>query len=134
MRELIGYLVACRGAEQAAVPIAVGVPQQFLHTGDRAGRVHATIDDEPSRAAIAFARIAVGRGVISDSIREIPDDLGLMMGACRRTLMSARSSAPIPTDSARTGTPITTVYARENFTTATADDIAGAIPGFGVLD
>jgi hypothetical protein len=30
MRELIGYLVACRGAEGAAARMAVGIPQQFL--------------------------------------------------------------------------------------------------------
>jgi hypothetical protein len=49
MRELIGYLVACRGAEQAAARMAVGIPQrflckQFLCTDDRADR--ALIHDE----------------------------------------------------------------------------------------
>jgi hypothetical protein len=49
MRELIGYLVACRGAERAAARRAVGIPQrfpreQFRCEDDRAD--HAPIHDE----------------------------------------------------------------------------------------
>jgi hypothetical protein len=49
MRELIGYLVARRGAEHAAVRMAVGIPQrflckQFLCKGDRGD--HALIHDD----------------------------------------------------------------------------------------
>jgi hypothetical protein len=49
MRELNGYLVARRGAEQAAKPMAVGIPQrilckQSLCKDDRADR--ALIHDE----------------------------------------------------------------------------------------
>jgi hypothetical protein len=62
MRELIGYLVACRGAEQAAARMAVGIPQrflckrflckQFLCTDDRAD--HALIHDESIGAGIGI--------------------------------------------------------------------------------
>jgi hypothetical protein len=38
MREWIGYLVARRGAEQAAARTAVGIPQQYLGGEDRAYR------------------------------------------------------------------------------------------------
>jgi hypothetical protein len=84
MRELIGNLVACRGAEQAAARMAVGIPQrfpckQFLCKGDRAD--HALIHDD-----------SVGAG---------------------------------------TSIPISVVHPCESFTVAA---IAGAIPGFGVLD
>jgi hypothetical protein len=134
MGELIGHLVACTGAEQAAVPVAVGVPQQFLHKEDRADRVHASVDEGSIRAAITFAGIAIGNSAISETIREIPDALGRMMGTCGRMMVSAPSSAHILTDSAKTGTPITIFYARENFTADAVEEIAGAIPGFGVLD
>jgi hypothetical protein len=45
MHERIGYVVACRGAEQAAAPMAVGNSQQFLCGEDRADRVGGLIDD-----------------------------------------------------------------------------------------
>jgi hypothetical protein len=37
-------------------------------------------------------------------------------------------------DSARTGSPITIIYARESFTDDAVDETAGATPSFGVLD
>ena len=75
MRELIGYLGACSGAEGAAARMAVGIPQQFL---------------------------------------------------CKQYMYEE--------DGAQTGTPITIVYARENFTDDAVEEIAGAISGFDVLD
>jgi hypothetical protein len=105
MRELIGYLVACRGAGQAAVPMAVGVPQQFRWKNDRADRVHATIDHESIGAAMKSA--------ISHTFREYPDDLASTMDACDM-MVSAPRIAPKLTHSAQTGTPITIIYAVRN--------------------
>jgi hypothetical protein len=44
MREWIGHLVACKGAEQAAARMAVGISHQFPCKADRADRVQAPID------------------------------------------------------------------------------------------
>lgn len=99
MRELIGGLVACRGAGEAVVRVAAGNLQRFLCKEDRAYRVHAPIDDES-----IGVDVAIGKTAISDTIR-----------------------------SARTGSPITIIYA-ENCADDALDEIAGAIPGFGVLD
>jgi hypothetical protein len=100
MRKLSGYLVARRGAEQAAARMAAGISQQFLCKEDWAERVHAPIGDE----SIADG-IAIGKTATSDT-----------------------------TDSARTGSPITIIYACENFTDNAVEEAAGAIPSFGVLD
>ena len=37
MRELIGYLVACGGAEEVVARMAAGIPQQFLSDSVRTG-------------------------------------------------------------------------------------------------
>jgi hypothetical protein len=100
MRKVIGYLVARRGAEQAAARMAAGISQQFLCKEDRAERVHASIGDE----SIADG-IAIGETAISDT-----------------------------TASARTGSPITIIYVRENFTDDAVEGTACATPTFGVLD
>jgi hypothetical protein len=100
MRELIGYLDACRGAEEVAARLAAGIPQKFLRNEDRAYRARALIDDES-----IGARIAIGKIAISDTIRSV-----------------------------LTGSPTITIYARENFMNDAVEEIAGAIPGFGVLD
>ena len=52
MHERIGYVVACRGAEQAAAPMAVGNSQQFLCGEDRADRVGGLIADASIAADI----------------------------------------------------------------------------------
>jgi hypothetical protein len=100
MRELIGYLVARRGAERVAARVAAGITQQFLCEEDRADRVHALIDDES-----IGVYISIGKTAIRDT-----------------------------TDSARTDSPITFIYARESFTDAAVDETAGATPSFGVFD
>src|ERR1700730_6152313 len=46
MRKLIGYLVARKGAEQAAARMAAGISQQFLCKEDRAERVRALFGDD----------------------------------------------------------------------------------------
>jgi hypothetical protein len=58
MRKLIGYLVACRGDEVAAVRMAAGILQQFLCKEDRADRVHARIDDDSIGAGFAIGKTA----------------------------------------------------------------------------
>jgi hypothetical protein len=119
MRELIGYLVAGKGAEQAAAPMAVGIRQrfpckQFLYEQflckeeDRAHRAHTAIDEEPIGTGITCAGTAVGSsGVLTESVQA---------------------------DSAPTGPPITIVYAREKFSHHAVEEITGAIPGFAVFD
>src|ERR1700737_2622392 len=133
MGELLGYLAACRGAEQAAVPMAVGVPQKFRWKNERADPVHPTIGDESIGAAMTFAGIAIDKSAISHTFREYPDDLAGTMDACGM-MVSAPSIARILTHSAQTGTPITIIYAREKFTGDTVEKFAGAIPDFGVSD
>jgi hypothetical protein len=100
MRKLSGYLVARKGAEQAAARMAAGISQQFPCKEDRAERIHAPIGDE----SIAD-RIAIGKTAINDTA-----------------------------DSSRTGSPITIIYARENFTDDAVEETAGVTPTFGVLD
>jgi hypothetical protein len=67
MRELIGYLVACRGNEEAAARMAAGIPQQFLCEEDRADRVHARIDDESIGTGIA-----IGKTATHDTVQSAP--------------------------------------------------------------
>jgi hypothetical protein len=110
MRELIGYLVACRGAEEVDVWTAAGIPQRFLCKDDRAD--HALIDDESIAAGSAI-------GEAPSIARTLTDDILTDRGL---------------TDSVGTGSPITIIYARENFTDDAVAEIARAIPGFGVLD
>jgi hypothetical protein len=100
MRELLGYLVACKGDEEAAARMAAGIPQQFLCKEDRADRVRARIDDESIGAGFA-----IGKTATHNTIRSAP-----------------------------TGGLITIIYARENFTGDVVEEIANAIPGFGVFD
>jgi len=98
MRELIGYLAARGGDEEAAVRMAAGIPQQFLHKEDRADAVRARICGDS-----IGARFAIGKTAISHAVRSAP-----------------------------AGSPITIVYARENFTADVVEAIANAIPDFGV--
>ena len=100
MREWIGYLVACRGAEQAAARTAVDIPQRYLCGEDWAHRAYA------SMAAL----------------------IGALDG------FDAESIPAAPTDSARTGTPITIIYAREKSADDAIEEIAGARAGLGVFD
>lgn len=114
MRERIGYLVACRGAEQTAVRTAVGIPQRYPCGEGRAYRVHAYFDDasigaDTAVAGIRFAGIALDGIDVSESV----------------------SAECAPTDSSRTGTPISIIYGREK----SADEAtAGALAGFGMFD
>jgi hypothetical protein len=101
MREWIGYLVARRGAEQAVVRTAVGIPQRYLCGEERAYRADASMD-----ASIG----ALDGFDVSESI------------------------SAAPTDSARTGTPITIIYAREKSADDAIEEIAGALAGFAVFD
>jgi hypothetical protein len=115
MRELIGYLVACRGAEHAAARMAADIPQRFLRKqflcepflckGDRAD--HALIDDESISAGIAIGKAPSVLHTLTDNIL---------------------------TEGVRTGSPIRIVYSRENFTDDAREEVAGAIPDLGVLD
>jgi len=100
MRELIGYLAACGGDEEAAVRMAAGIPQQFLRKEDRADPVRARICGDSIGASFA-----IGKTAISHAVRSAP-----------------------------AGSPITIVYARENFTEDGVEAIANAIPDFGVSD
>src|ERR1700730_15015417 len=52
MRHLTGYLVACSGAERAAVRTAVCISQPFLCEDDRVARAHAR-GDAPIGTGIA---------------------------------------------------------------------------------
>ncbi|HEY4405723.1 MAG TPA: hypothetical protein VGN55_13840 [Xanthobacteraceae bacterium] len=121
MRELIGYLVAQGGAEQAAATMPVGVQErilcerlpcehfpgkQFLGEEGWARRARATIDARPM--GIAFAWISIGG-------TNVPTD-------------------SVPSDSAATSTPITISYARKCFPRDAIAEIAGALPRFGVFD
>lgn len=123
MRELGGYLVAGRGAEQAAVRGTVGIHrrfsskqflcEQFLSEQLPCKRHRAHRDQVASYsgqmgAGFAFAGIAFGS-----------------------TLVATVSHPP---DSALTGTPITNIYAGEKFVEDAFEEIAGAVPGFGVFD
>ncbi len=122
MRELIGYLVACGGAEQAAARMAVGIPRRYLCGEDRAYQAQAFVDDASIGADIAFAGIGFAgigfAGLALDGI-DVPENV---------------SAVCVPTDSARTGTPITIIYAREKSADDAIEAIAGALAGFGVFD
>ena len=117
MREWIGYLVACRGAERTAARTAVGIPQRYLCGEVRVYRVHAFIDDasigaDTAIAGITFAGIALDGIDVSESV----------------------SAECALTDSSRTGTPISIIYAREKSADDAIEAIAGALAGFGVFD
>jgi hypothetical protein len=102
MRELVGYLVAGRGTEQAAARMAVGIHHRF--------------PCEPFRCKEYPAQSAdcTFPGVVVDSTR-VPTESH-------------------STDSAKTGTPITNIYAAERFSRHAIEAIASAIPRFGVFD
>jgi len=123
MRELSGYLVAGRGAERAVLRGAVGIHRRFpskqllseqllckrhLCKRHRAHRDHVTSHGGQMGADFAFARITFGS-----------------------TLVLTES---LPPDSAPTRTPITNIYAGEKFAEDAIEEIAGAIPGFGMFD
>jgi hypothetical protein len=112
MRERIGYLVACGGAEQTAARAAVGIPQRYLCGEDRAYRAHAFIDDASIGADTAVAGIALDGIDVSESV----------------------SAECALTDSFRTGTPISIIYAREKSADDAIEAIAGVLAGFGVFD
>jgi hypothetical protein len=120
MRELNGYLVACRGAEAAAARMAVGIPRsflckQFLRKEERADYVlidHALIDEESIGACIAIGKAS----------------------SITHTLTNNNLIDRALTDSVRTSSPITIIYARENLTDDAVEEIARAIPAFGALD
>jgi hypothetical protein len=117
MREWIGYLVACRGAEQTAARTAVGIPQRYLCGEERAYRAHVVIDDASIGADTAFAGMTFA-GIALDGI----------------DVSESVSAECAPTDSARTGTPIKIIYAREKSAADAIEATAGALAGFGVSD
>jgi hypothetical protein len=57
MGELIGYLVACRGAEEAAARMAVGISQQIVCKEDRGG---ALIEEDSIDSGMATLHPAGG--------------------------------------------------------------------------
>jgi hypothetical protein len=57
MNELIGYLVACRGAEESAARMAVGISQQFVCKEGRGG---ALIDEDSIDSGMATLHPAGG--------------------------------------------------------------------------
>jgi len=140
MRELIGYLVARKGAGGADARTVARIPQQFLcnqflckkllREDDRAD--HALID----RAMIDYdlidalikdeecigTDIAIGR---TPSVARTPTGNDLTDGAWTNGAWA---------DSTRSGSPITIIYAREKFTDDAVEEIARAIPFFGVFD
>ena len=120
MREWIGYLVARGGAERAAARTAVGIPQRYLCGEDRADRAHALIDDASIGADTTFAG-AKFAGIALDGIG--------LDGHVSESVSAERT----PTGSARTGTPITIIYAREKSADDAIEEIAGALAGFGLL-
>jgi hypothetical protein len=102
MRELIGYLVAGGGTEQAAARMAVGIHHRF------------PCEPFPCKKYSAHSADCTFPGVVVDNTR-VPTESH-------------------PTDSAKTGTPITNIYAAERFSRHAIEAIASAIPLFGVLD
>ncbi len=102
MRELIGYLVAGRGTEQAAARMAVGIHRRFPREPFRCK------ENPAHNADCTFPGVAV------DSSR-----------------FPTESHS---TDSAKTGTPITNIYAAERFSRHAIEEIASAIPCLGVFD
>jgi hypothetical protein len=97
MRELIGYLVAGRGTEQAAARMAVGIHDRF-----------------PCKKYPAQSADCTFSGVVVDSTR-VPTESH-------------------STDSAKTGTPITNIYAADGFSRHAIEAIASAMRRCGVLD
>ncbi|HWF96202.1 MAG TPA: hypothetical protein VG291_14700 [Xanthobacteraceae bacterium] len=122
MREWIGYLVACGGAEQTAARTAVDIPRRYLCGEDRAYRAHAFIDDASIGADAAFAGIGFAgigfAGLALDGI-DVSENV---------------SAVCVPTDGVRTGFPITIIYPREKSADGAIEAIAGALAGFGVFD
>jgi hypothetical protein len=143
MRELIGYLDAFKGAGGADARTAAVIPQQFLcnqflckkllRKDDRAHHAlidRAMIDHDVIDALIKDeewigADIAIGR---VPSVARTPTGNDLIDG-----ILTHRAWAP-RADSARNGSPITIFYAREKFTDDAVEEIARAIPCFGVFD
>jgi hypothetical protein len=106
MRELIGYLVACKGAEKMPARMAAA---QFLYREDRANRIRELIGNESIGASVA----------IGDTIRKIPGDLG------------SRMVAGSGIDHVPAGSPMMIADARKKFVDDIFQEIAG---GFGLLD
>jgi len=150
MRELIGYLVARKGAGGADARTVARIPQQFLcnqflckkllREDDRAD--HALID----RAMIDYdlidalikdeecigTDIAIGR---TPSVARTPTGNDLTDGILTDGAWTNGAWANGAwADSTRSGSPITIIYAREKFTDDAVEEIARAIPFFGVFD
>jgi hypothetical protein len=113
MRKLSGYLVAGKGAEQAAARGAVGIHRRF-----------------PSKHFLSellpCQRHRAHRDQVTSHGRQM--GAGIAFGS---TLVATESHPP---DSTPTGTPITNIYAGEKFAEDAIEEIAGAVPGFGVFD
>jgi hypothetical protein len=120
MRQLIGYLVAFRGAEDAAARMAAGNSLRLLckHFPRKKWKQrlckggHTRIDDKSIGAGIAIGK--------ASSITHAPTGSVL--------------TDKVLADSAPTSSPITIVYARENFADEAVEEIAGTVPDLGVFD
>ena len=140
MRELIGYLVACKGAGGADARTVARISQRFrrnqflcknlLRKDDRADHAlidHAMIDHDMIDPLIKDeewigADIAIGR---MPSVTRTSTGNDLTDG-----ILTDRAGA----GSSLSGSLITIIYAREKFTDDAVEEIARAIPCFGVFD
>jgi hypothetical protein len=68
MRDLIGHLVARKGAERGAARTTVGISKEFLSRDDRADRVHVLIDTRSVGAGIFTNDPATGRVAATRSV------------------------------------------------------------------
>jgi hypothetical protein len=106
MRELIGYLVASGGAEDAAAWMAAGISQRVLC---RQFVCKHFLCEQVIRRQVTHARTDTvpTNSILTDNVL---------------------------TDSVGTGSPITIIYSRESFADDAIEEIASAIPDPSVFD
>jgi hypothetical protein len=111
MRELIGYLVARGGAEDAAARMAAGISQRI-----------------PGRQFVCRHFLC----------KQVDIAIGETPGITRAPAGSASTdgilTANIRTGSSGTSSPITIIYCRENFTDHAIEGTTAAIPDLSVFD
>ena len=117
MRQLIGCPAACGGVEDAVARMAARDSRIFLCEDDRAGRVRAVIALDSIHAPASIAPILTDAPILADSVP---------------TYSAVTDS--IQTDSVSNDSLITITYDRKNTSDAAVEDIAGAIPGFGLFE
>jgi hypothetical protein len=111
MRELIGYLVARSGAEDAAARMAAEIPARI-----------------PCRQFVC-------RGLLCKQFRCRGDrGLGIIQAPADNHPTNNIRTDNILADCVRTGSPITIFYSREDLSDDAIAEIAGAIPDPSVFD